>query len=36
LDTKLNLSANTDKKALEAAMRGHIINFGELIGLYKK
>lgn len=36
LDTKLNLSDNTDKDALEKAMRGHILAQGDLVGLYKK
>ena len=36
LDTKLNLSANTDSGALLKAMNGHIIGQGELIGTYKK
>ncbi len=37
LDSKLTLDNNaTDKAALEAAMQGHIISQGELVGLYKK
>lgn len=36
LDSKLDLSDNTDKKALERAMEGHILATGELVGLYKK
>ena len=36
LDAKLNLQEATDKAALEAAMKGHILASGELVGLYKK
>lgn len=36
LDTKLNLGANTDKAALEQAMKGHILAETDLVGLYKK
>jgi Raf kinase inhibitor-like YbhB/YbcL family protein len=36
LDTKLDIPANSDKKALLAAMESHIIAQGELIGLYKR
>jgi Raf kinase inhibitor-like YbhB/YbcL family protein len=36
LDTKLNISANTDKTGLEKAMQGHILSEADLIGLYKK
>jgi Raf kinase inhibitor-like YbhB/YbcL family protein len=36
LDTKLNLSKETDKAGLEKAMTGHILAEGELMGLYKK
>jgi len=36
LDAKLNLSDATDKPKLEAAIKGHILASGELIGLYKK
>jgi len=32
----LNLQEATDKAALEAAMKGHILASGELVGLYKK
>ncbi|MBI2269870.1 MAG: YbhB/YbcL family Raf kinase inhibitor-like protein [Bacteroidetes bacterium] len=36
LDTTLNLPGSTDKSALLKAMDGHILAFGELIGLFKK
>ena len=36
LDTMLNLSPNSQKEALEQAMKGHILAQGELIGLYKR
>jgi Raf kinase inhibitor-like YbhB/YbcL family protein len=36
LDTVLDLPANTKKHELEKAMSGHIIAFGELVGLFKK
>jgi len=36
LDTKLEITKNTDKAALEKAMSGHILAEGELVGLYKK
>jgi Raf kinase inhibitor-like YbhB/YbcL family protein len=36
LDTILQLSPKTTKADLEKAMSGHIIGFGELIGLYKR
>ncbi len=36
LDSMLDLPVGTDKKALERAMKGHIIAFGELTGMYKK
>jgi Raf kinase inhibitor-like YbhB/YbcL family protein len=37
LDTKLgSLPPSTDKKGLEKAMKGHIMAWGELIGLYKR
>lgn len=36
LDTKLNLSDQTDKQALEKAMKGHILGEGTLTGMYKK
>jgi len=36
LDTELNLPKNATKGALEQAMRGHILDQTELVGLYKK
>lgn len=36
LDTTLNLPANSTKKDVEKAMKGHIIEQAELIGLYKR
>ena len=36
LDCILELSAKSRKADLEKAMGGHIIGFGELIGIYKK
>ncbi len=36
LDSKLMLKAGASKKALEKAMKGHILQQGELIGLYKR
>ena len=36
LDGNLELSPDARKADLEKAMSGHIIGFGELIGLYKK
>jgi Raf kinase inhibitor-like YbhB/YbcL family protein len=36
LDTRLNLSATTNKKAVENAMQGHIIEQSELVGLFSK
>jgi len=36
LDTRLDLSAQTDKAGLEKAMQGHILAQGDLVGLYKK
>ncbi len=36
LDTELNLSDNVDKKTLEAAMQGHILDQAELVGLFSK
>jgi len=36
LDTKLDLEAGADKKTLEAAMKGHILAEGKLVGTYKK
>jgi Raf kinase inhibitor-like YbhB/YbcL family protein len=36
LNTKLNLSGNTNKADLEKAMQGHILAEGKITGLYKK
>ncbi|MCD6010974.1 MAG: Phospholipid-binding protein [Flavipsychrobacter sp.] len=36
LDTKLSLTAQTDKAGLEEAMKGHILAESTLTGLYKK
>jgi len=36
LDAKLKLDKNTNKVGLEKAMQGHILQQGDLIGLYKK
>jgi Raf kinase inhibitor-like YbhB/YbcL family protein len=36
LDTQLGLGANSGKKDLEKAMKGHILAQGQLIGLYSK
>lgn len=36
LDTMLDLPVNTEKKEIEKAMDGHILESAELIGLYKK
>ena len=36
LDTKLDLSKQTDKTELEKSMKGHILAKGDLVGLYKK
>lgn len=36
LDTMLNLSSNTKKGDLEKAMKGHILEKAEIIGLYKR
>ena len=36
LDTKLNLDNQTDKEKLLAAMQGHILAEGQLMGRYKK
>ena len=32
----LELSSNSDKKAVEKAMKGHVLAQGELIGLYSR
>lgn len=36
LDTVLELPAGTNKSQLEQAMKGHVLAYGELIGLYSK
>jgi len=36
LDTKLDLPAASDKKALQQAMKGHILAKGEMMAHYKK
>ncbi len=36
LDTTLNLGPDTTKAALERAMKGHIVQQTELVGLYKR
>lgn len=36
LDCKLEITVSSNKADLEKAMAGHILGFGELIGLYKK
>lgn len=36
LDCKLEIPGRSNKAELEKAMTGHILGFGELIGLYKK
>ena len=36
LDTTFDLPASTSKKELEAAMRGHILDDSELLGLYTR
>ena len=36
LDSELGLSEGIDKKGLEEAMQGHILDKAQLIGLYKK
>jgi Raf kinase inhibitor-like YbhB/YbcL family protein len=36
LDSMLTLGKNTDKIALETAIKGHIISQAELIGLYRR
>ena len=36
LNTRLNLLAGSDKKALQGAMEGHIIAHGEVMAHYKK
>ena len=36
LDTVLSASAALDKKALQAAMQGHVLDHAELVGTYQK
>jgi len=36
LDSRLELSAQTDKAGLEKAMQGHILAQGDMVGLYQK
>jgi hypothetical protein len=36
LDAKLNLAAGATRAQVEAAMQGHILAHGELVGLYKR
>jgi Raf kinase inhibitor-like YbhB/YbcL family protein len=36
LDCLLDIPKNSNKQILEKAMAGHILGFGELIGLYKR
>jgi hypothetical protein len=36
LDTTLNLSPDSDRQILEKAIAGHVIDSGELMGLYKR
>jgi len=36
LDTKLDLEEGSTKQELQDAMAGHILSYGELIGLYRK
>jgi Raf kinase inhibitor-like YbhB/YbcL family protein len=36
LDTMLDISPNSQKSALEKAMKGHILAEGQIIGLYKR
>lgn len=36
LDDLLNLPDNTTKYELEKAMSGHVVGFGELVGLYER
>jgi len=36
LDTVLDISPNSQKAALEQAMKGHILAEGQLVGLYKR
>jgi len=36
LDTTLDLTSSIDKKELENAMKGHILDEAQLVGIYKK
>jgi len=36
LDIILNLSSNSDRKVLENAMTGHVLDNGELMGVYQR
>lgn len=36
LDTKLNIGKKTDKACLEKVMQGHILAWGELVGIFNK
>jgi Raf kinase inhibitor-like YbhB/YbcL family protein len=36
LDTELTLKEGSDKKQLEKAMEGHILEKAELVGLYQR
>jgi len=36
LDTTLNLNNNTERNALIKAMDGHVLDYSELMGIYKK
>jgi len=36
LDTMLDLEAGADKKCLEKAMEGHIIQYGEAVATYER
>jgi len=36
LDTKLSIPRTTDKAALEKVMQGHILAWGELVGVFDK
>jgi len=36
LDTTLDLKPGASKRELEKAMEGHVIQFGELVGLYER
>lgn len=36
LDTRLTLGTNADKKKLEEAVSGHVLAYGELMGMYSR